>query len=213
MSALLNSTRSPTRPTRPLRRHPIVGAGSRGPWSGRWCRPTACAGDGYTLASTSQCRPERRSTPPPPAASPPRAGWAAMATTHASTTAGRSRPATPTNPASDRHRRAACSVAASWSAGWAAPATASARTCTSSSESPAARSTRSRTCEAADMTRRKDPAAVLLACLALVGCQDPYTQSATTPPPRARAPPGPPAARRRASTARPVRGCRGADLS
>ena len=30
------------------------------------------------------------------------------------------------------------------------------------------------------MTRAKGPAAVLLACLALVGCQDPYTQSART---------------------------------
>ena len=30
------------------------------------------------------------------------------------------------------------------------------------------------------MTRRKEPAAVLAACLALAGCQDPYTQSATT---------------------------------
>jgi len=36
------------------------------------------------------------------------------------------------------------------------------------------------------MTRRKDPAAVLLACLALVGCQDPYTQSATTDAPPGR---------------------------
>jgi hypothetical protein len=35
------------------------------------------------------------------------------------------------------------------------------------------------------MTCGKQPAAVLLACLALVGCQDPYTQSATTDaPPR-----------------------------
>jgi len=29
------------------------------------------------------------------------------------------------------------------------------------------------------MTRRKQPAALLLACLALVGCQDPYTQDTT----------------------------------
>ena len=65
------------------------------------------------------------------------------------------------------------------------------------------------------MTRRKDPAAVLLACLALVGCQDPYTQSATTdaPPGRHERRPVHRAARRRASAARPVRGCRGADLS
>jgi hypothetical protein len=36
------------------------------------------------------------------------------------------------------------------------------------------------------MTRRKQPAAVLLACLALVGCQDPYTEGAPTAgdPPR-----------------------------
>lgn len=36
------------------------------------------------------------------------------------------------------------------------------------------------------MTRRKDPAAVLLACLALVSCQDPYTHSATTDAPPGR---------------------------
>ena len=57
------------------------------------------------------------------------------------------------------------------------------------------------------MTRHKQPAAVLLACLALVGCQDPYTAATQRPPTTHRsgyaAPAGRPAARRRASAAAP----------
>ena len=65
--------------------------------TGRSSRPSGCAGDACTPASTSRCPPARRFAPRPAAPSRWPAGWAATASTPASSTAAALPPVTPTS--------------------------------------------------------------------------------------------------------------------